>query len=226
MLYLAIHHEPSKSANNALYYASLDGRENRALFNCQSNAVYAGGFLLFARGDQLMAQPFDPASGTLSGEPVSLAKGVMNDVTTWHMDASAFGNGLLLVGNGGSGDWQLVWVDRSGKQISIAADKLTNLQTAAISPHGDRIVLQLDTGQSDIWVLDVARGVRTRLTFGPAQMLSQSGHPMGSGSPIPPIATVIPTFTASSPMVAGRRSFCSAMNRSLLPPTGRATAST
>src|ERR1039458_1508739 len=169
LLYLAIHHEPSKSANNALYYASLDGRENRALFNCQSNAVYAGGFLLFARGDHLMAQPFEPASGTLSGEPVSLAKGVMNDVTTWHMDASAFGDGLLLVGNGGSGDWQLVWVDRSGKQISIAADKLTNLQTAAISPHGDRIVLQLDTGQSDIWVLDVARGVRTRLTFGPAQ---------------------------------------------------------
>jgi serine/threonine protein kinase len=168
LLYLAIHHEPSKSANNALYYASLDGRENRALFHCQSNAVYAGGFLLFARGDQLMAQPFNPASGTLSGEPVSIAKGVMNDVTTWHMDASAFGDGLLLVGNGGSGDWQLVWVDRSGKQISIAADKLTNLQTAAISPHGDRIVLQLDTGQSDIWVLDVARGVRTRLTFGPA----------------------------------------------------------
>ena len=114
----------------------------------ESNAVYAGGFLLFARGDQLMAQPFNPASGTLSGEPVSIAKGVMNDVTTWHMDASAFGDGLLLVGNGGSGDWQLVWVDRSGKQISIAADKLTNLQTAAISPHGDRIVLQLDTGQA------------------------------------------------------------------------------
>lgn len=166
-LYLAIHHEPSKSANNTLYYASLDGRENRALFSCQSNAVYAGGFLLFARGDQLMAQSFDPVSATLSGEPVSIAKGVMNDVTTWHMDASAFGDGLLLVGNGGSGDWQLVWVDRSGKQISVAADKLTNLQTASISPQGDRIVLQLDSGQSDIWVIDVARGVRTRLTFGP-----------------------------------------------------------
>ena len=168
-LYLAIHHEPSKSANNALYYASLDGRENRALFTCQSNAVYAGGFLLFARGDQLMAQSFDPASGTLSGEPVSIAKGVMNDVTTWHTDASAFEDGLLLVGNGGSGDWQLVWVDRNGKQVSVAADKLTNLQTASISPQGDRIVLQLDSGQSDIWVIDVARGVRTRLTFGPVQ---------------------------------------------------------
>ena len=42
-----------------LYYASLDGRENRPLFRSQSNAVYGSGFLLFARGDQLMAQSFD-----------------------------------------------------------------------------------------------------------------------------------------------------------------------
>src|ERR1022692_5237849 len=79
-LYLAIHHEPSKSANNMLYYASLDGHENRALFHCQSNAVYADGYLLFARGDQLMAQAFDPASGKLSGEAVTVARGVMNDI--------------------------------------------------------------------------------------------------------------------------------------------------
>ena len=58
-LYVALHHDPSKAANNTLYYASLDGRENRPLFRSQSNAVYASGFLLFGRGDQLMAQPFN-----------------------------------------------------------------------------------------------------------------------------------------------------------------------
>jgi Tol biopolymer transport system component len=47
------------------------------------------------------------------------------------------------------------------------ADKLTNLQTAVISPQGDRVALQIDTGVNDIWVLDLARGIRTRLTFGP-----------------------------------------------------------
>ena len=50
-LYLAIHHDPSRAANDSLYYASLDGRENRLLFRSQSNAVYGSGFLLFARGD-------------------------------------------------------------------------------------------------------------------------------------------------------------------------------
>jgi WD40-like Beta Propeller Repeat len=76
-------------------------------------------------------------------------------------------NGLLVLGSGGTADWQLVWMDRNGKQIGTVADKLTNLQTARISPQGDRIALQIDTGMNDIWVLDLVRGVRTRLTFGP-----------------------------------------------------------
>jgi len=179
LLYLAIHHDPSKSANNTLYYASLDGSENRALFHSQSNAIYADGFLLFARGDQLMAQPFDPAKGTLSDEPRSVAKGVINDVSTWHMDTSASGDGLLVFGSGGSGDLQLLWLDRTGKQAGIVADKVTNLQMARISPQGDRIALQIDAGVNDIWVLDLARGVRTRLTFGPIANTSPVWSPDG-----------------------------------------------
>jgi serine/threonine protein kinase len=179
-LYLALHHDPSKTANNTLYYASLDGRENRPLFRSQSNAVYSSGFLLFARGDQLMAQPFDPAKGSLSGEPQSVVKGVMNDLSTWHMDASVSGDGLLVFGAGGSGDLQLVWVDREGKQISTIVDKITNLQGARISPQGDRVALQIDAGVNDIWVLEPARGVRTRLTFGPVTNFGPVWSPDGT----------------------------------------------
>ncbi|HTC49584.1 MAG TPA: protein kinase [Candidatus Aquilonibacter sp.] len=166
-LYLAIHHEPAKAANDILYYASTDGKENHALFRAQSNAVYADGFLLFARGDQLMAQPFDPASGKLNGEARVLSKNVMNDPATWHMDASAADNGLLIYGSGGSSDWQLIWIDRDGKKTTTVADKLANLQSAVLSPQGDRIATGIDVGENDIWVLDLQRGVRTRLTFGP-----------------------------------------------------------
>jgi len=158
-------------ASDAVYYASVDGRENRPLFQSQSNAVYGGGFLLFIRGGQLMARPFEPASGTLRGEVQRLASGVMEDASTWHMDASASNNGLLVFGNGGTGDEQLVWVDRNGKQIATVVDKLANLQTAKLSPQGDRIALEIDNGAGahDIWVFDVARGVQTRLTFGPVE---------------------------------------------------------
>ena len=169
LLYLAIHHDTSKTGNNTIYYASLDGKENRPLFRSQTNAVYADGYVLFARSDQLMAQPFDPGAGKLKGEPRILARGVMNDVTTWHMDASASENGLMIYGSGGNAELQLVWLDRTGKKIETIADKFANLMGAHISPQGDRVALQIDVGVNDIWVLDFARGVRTRLTFGPVQ---------------------------------------------------------
>src|SRR5271163_463693 len=177
-LYIALHHDTSKSANNSVYYASLDGRENRPLFRSQTNAVYASGFLLFGRGDQLMAQPFNPSSGKLSGEPQSVAKGVMNDGSTWHMDASASNDGLLVFGSGASGDLELIWMDRSGK-INTIADKLPDLQSAVLSPQGDRVALQMNAGQTDIWVLDLTRGVRTRVTFGPVGNVSPLWSPDG-----------------------------------------------
>jgi Tol biopolymer transport system component len=178
-LYLALHHDPSKSANNTLYYASLDGKENRPLFRSQSNAIYAGGFLMFGRGDQLMAQPFDPDSGKLKGESRPMVKGVMNDASTWHMDASASDDGLLVFGAGASGDLQLVWLDPGTKEVSTLADKITGFQGAVLSPQGDRIALQIDSGENDIWVLDLARNVRTRLTFGPVANLDPVWSPDG-----------------------------------------------
>jgi serine/threonine protein kinase len=166
-LYFAMHHDPSKLSNNAVYYASLDGRENRLLVHSQSNAIYGAGFLLFSRGDQLIAQGFDPAKGELSGEQQTVSTGVLTDVSTWHTTASASDNGLLVFGSGTSGGVQLVWMDRSGKELGIAADNLQNLQYARLSPEGDHVALTIDSGMNDLWSLDLARGVRTRLTFGP-----------------------------------------------------------
>jgi eukaryotic-like serine/threonine-protein kinase len=166
-LYLAMHHDPSKAGNNGVYYASLDGRENRLLVHSQSNGIYAAGFLLFSRADQLLAQAFDPDSGKLSGEPQTVSSGALNDVSTWHTSASATDNGLLVFGNGTSGGVQLIWLDRTGKESGIAIDNLQNLNYANLSPQGDRIALAIDNGVNDVWSQDLARGVRTRLTFGP-----------------------------------------------------------
>jgi Tol biopolymer transport system component len=166
-LYLAINHDSAQSEKDEVYFASLDGAENRPLLRSLSSAIYSSGLLLFARGSQLMAQKFDSASGKLSGEAQVLANGVANDLSTWHIDASASGTGLLVMGSGGTPDWQLVWVDRTGKRIGVVADKLSNLQFARLSAQGDKVALVVDTGANDIWVLDLARGIRTRLTFGP-----------------------------------------------------------
>jgi serine/threonine protein kinase len=166
-LYLAINHDSAQAEKDTVYFASLDGAENRPLFRSLSNAIYASGFVLFARGSQLMTQKLDPASGKLGGDAQVLSNGVANDLSTWHMDASASGAGLLVMGSGGTPDWQLIWVDRTGKRIGVVADKLSNLQFARLSPQGDRVALVVDTGANDVWVLDLTRGIRTRLTFGP-----------------------------------------------------------
>jgi Tol biopolymer transport system component len=174
-----MHHDPSKSSNNAIYYASLDGHENRLLIHAQTNAIYAAGFLLVGRGDQLMAQPFDPATGRLSGQAQTVSSGVLNDVTTWHMDASATDSGVLTFANGTSGNVQLVWMDRTGKEAGIAVENLQNLQFARLSPQGDRVAVMLDSGINDVWTLDLARGVRTRLTFGPVSNIYPVWSPDG-----------------------------------------------
>jgi Tol biopolymer transport system component len=69
-------------------------------------------------------------------------------------------------------------MDRSGK-ISTIADKLPDLQSAVLSPQGDRVALQMNAGQTDIWVLDLTRGVRTRVTFGPVGNVSPLWSPDG-----------------------------------------------
>jgi Tol biopolymer transport system component len=168
-LYLAINHDSAKSANDTVYYASVDGSVNRPLFKSKSNAIYADGYLLFARNEQLLAQPFNPSNGILSGETQTLAKDVANDPTTWHMDVAASKDGLLIYGNGGGnhGTEELLWMDRATKKLYTIAEGLPEVNDFSLSPQGDRIALQIDNGVSDTWVLDLARGTRTRLTFGP-----------------------------------------------------------
>ena len=170
-LYSAINHDSSKSGNDTVYYASVDGSLNKPLLKSKSNAIFADGYLLFARNEQLLAQPFNPSNGTLSGEPQTLAKDVANDPTTWHVDASASNSGLLIYGNG-AGDYgsvELYWMDRASKKLTTIVQGLTNVQAAALSPQGDRIAIVMDNGISDIWVQDISRGTRTRLTFGPVE---------------------------------------------------------
>src|SRR5580700_5310112 len=85
------------------------------------------------------------------------------------MDVAASNNGLLLYGTGGGdyGTVELFWVDRTTKKQSTIAGGLTNVNNYSLSPQGDRIALEMDNGVSDIWVQEITRGVRTRLTFGP-----------------------------------------------------------
>ncbi|MHC5006263.1 MAG: protein kinase domain-containing protein [Planctomycetota bacterium] len=61
---------------------------------------------------------------------------------------------------------QLIWVDRGGDAGDIIGQPQNGLYYPSISPDGRRVVVSAAEGESrDIWIHDVVRGTKTRLTF-------------------------------------------------------------
>jgi len=82
---------------------------------------------------------------------------------------------------GATEETQLAWVDRSGKKLADVS-RPGQYGELALSPDSRRVAFSLfdsDSGATDIWVEDLARGARTRLTFGPASERNPVWSPDG-----------------------------------------------
>ena len=66
---------------------------------------------------------------------------------------------------------QLIWVDRTGKSLDENQGP-DAFDEPRISPDGKKLSFTLAAGARDIWTEDVARLVKTRLTFGAASAQS------------------------------------------------------
>jgi Tol biopolymer transport system component len=159
-----------------IYLASLDSTEQRLLLKSDSNnVVYTQGYLLFLRETTLMAQPFDARRLLLTGEAFPIAEQIQTQGNPPSGVFSASANGVLAyqTGTGAAGS-QLVWIDRTGKRFGILGDSAA-YGDLALSADGKRasvnILSQGGKGE-DIWLYDVARGLRTRFTFGWDQLTS------------------------------------------------------
>jgi eukaryotic-like serine/threonine-protein kinase len=174
---LAVIHKNVRDPNDAIYFASLDGKENRLVMRGLTNVAYAAGRLLFMRDSALMAQPFDPKTGVLQGEAERLAEDVLVDGTVWRAQFGASNGGVLAYASGGEVPWQAMWVDRAGKQLGAASEKVFNLLSLRLSPDGARLATEAGEANSDIWIYDHKRQVNTRLTFGPGTSSSPVWSP-------------------------------------------------
>ncbi|HJZ13336.1 MAG TPA: hypothetical protein VJ521_14365, partial [Acidobacteriota bacterium] len=171
-LFLAGSHSTgTKSESNVIYAASLDGKVNKLLLQARSNAVYASGHLLFLREGVLMAQGFDAKTLEAKGDPQPVAERVEYSTGFFRALFAVNPDGYLAYKTGTTTEvMQLVWVDRNGKQMATVGDKGV-FGEIRISPDGKKAlmtVLDPDAGTPDIWIMDLARGVRTRLTFDPS----------------------------------------------------------
>jgi Tol biopolymer transport system component/tRNA A-37 threonylcarbamoyl transferase component Bud32 len=150
------------------YVASVEAPgERRQVASGWVRRAYSKGHLLFVRDGTLLAQPFDVRNAAPVGEPVAIAP----SVATWAVStgfgwfASSPAGTLSYLSGVGAQKVQLAWVDRNGKQIgTIGAPG--NFSQIALSPDERNVAIEIGDaeGQYDIWVMDVARGVTSRVT--------------------------------------------------------------
>ena len=165
-LYLALTHNQPRDPKDGIYFASLDGKQNRLLVTGYTNAAYAAGRLLFMRDSTLMAQFMDPETGELRGQAERVAEDVLVDGTIWRAGFDASGAGLLAYAAGGQIPAQAAWYDRSGKELGTVGEKVFNLNSVRLSPDGTRLATEAGDANSEIWINELKRQVNTRLTFG------------------------------------------------------------
>jgi serine/threonine protein kinase len=166
-LYYATNHQGGSTEFNGIYFASLDGKENHLVMASDAPGEYASGYLLFHAQTALMAQPFDPSTGKLSGEPVTIIPNVRYDPGVWRAVFSVSATGELIYepGTYGQTGTNLAWFDRTGKQIQQVGERGMYLDLR-LSHDGKRMAFASGVTGWDIWTLDLERGIRTRLTFG------------------------------------------------------------
>ncbi|HMF09538.1 MAG TPA: protein kinase, partial [Thermoanaerobaculia bacterium] len=172
-LYLALklggaHNDPA----NRIWVGSLDGGASKPLVAASFNALYSDGYLLFLRGSDfggsLLAQPLDLSRLEVSGQPATVADQVSRYGDFLGLgDFSVSANGTLVLDSS-----QLVsrleWFDRKGSPAGVFGEPAAQL-AFRLSPDGSRVAVSIyDTGTQtiQIWLGEVARGVRTRFTSG------------------------------------------------------------
>ncbi|MDZ4864106.1 MAG: protein kinase [Gemmatimonadota bacterium] len=135
----------------------------------------ADGYVVLGNADQsLIAVPFDLRHGRPSGPPVTIAR----DVSVGNTGGTAAGvslDGALVYAPSLRGSKrQLIVVSREGRATDLMPE-LRGYSLPRLSPDGRRLAVGIfpDDGTSDVWVLDLAQRVWSRVTTA-----GQSDHPV------------------------------------------------
>ena len=139
----------------------------RRLLNADVATVYASGHLFFIRQATLFAQKFDPDRLELQGNPFSITERVDSDVAMGNGSVSMSATHTLVYRTAaGLDERQLVWFDRSGKEIRRVSDPDSAAPlNPELSSDGRRVAVRRTVnGNFDIWLVDTLRGVLSRFT--------------------------------------------------------------
>jgi eukaryotic-like serine/threonine-protein kinase len=185
-LYLRVSND---SNQNGVYVGSIDVKPEaqslKRLLASDRQAYYAAstdggaGHLIFLRETTLVAQLFDPVKIEVSGDPVPIAEGVDSFAGASYGLFSVSDTGTLVYRSAAASKLALTWFDQNGNPTGTVGEP-GEYSNPAISPDGTRVAVAVGpVGSRDIWILDIARGARTRFTFDPADDNSPVWSPDG-----------------------------------------------
>jgi serine/threonine protein kinase/Tol biopolymer transport system component len=163
-----------------LYRGSLDSDSRSRLAVDASFVQYAHGYLWLRRGSTLMAQRFDPDEHRTVGEAVPVAEQLRTSGGASFFSVSA--TGVLVFQADPSPGYELTWFDRTGRPTATLGTR-DDYADLSLSPDGGRAVVSVGesgTTNRDLWIFDVARGVRTRLTSDPLPQTHSAWSPDGA----------------------------------------------
>jgi Tol biopolymer transport system component len=131
----------------------------------------APGYMVVQRADALWAASFDAEAGRVTGDFVPVQEGVQSDPFTSSYTVSLNGSLVFAPLEDSGGSRTLVWVDRDGSERRVEIDPEPYVYPR-ISPGGDQLAVAQPediatlNGAADLWVIDLDRLTRTRVTFG------------------------------------------------------------
>jgi len=146
---------------------SLESGQWRTLLKGGNYPRYASsGYLLFARGAQLMAAPFDLARLEVTGAAQAVLENVRSSPNASGLavfDVSSAGSLVYIPATETAGK-SLLWVDRKG-QTHPATHSEKAFEHPALSPDGKSLAAVIHGTDDDIWICDLERDSWRRLTF-------------------------------------------------------------
>jgi len=161
-----------RGSETGIYVGKIDSDERKLLVRNLANGLYAPpGYLLYVRDRTLVAQAFNPRQLEVMGEPAPLVENTPVNGTSGSVVFSVSNTGVLAYETGIPAKLrQLSWVDRDGTLRGTVGEP-GFAASPRISPDGEKFALTLTDPQetsTNVWVYDIGRGVRERLTFDPS----------------------------------------------------------
>ncbi|MBI4906854.1 MAG: serine/threonine-protein kinase [Acidobacteria bacterium] len=167
-LYLTRNKDEKRSG---LAIGSLDGKPATFLMSTRYRGVYDpySGRLLYVQEDgSLMAQRLQLDPPRMTGEVARVADSLRLGTANRYSDFSVSGNGTLFYSQPEKEPLsQFAWCDRTGRILEKIGEPVVSTSFISLSDDDKRVAYSTGASrrESDVWVMDLTNGSRTRITF-------------------------------------------------------------